>query len=244
MTTEAIEHLKDWLRDAHAMEQQAESMLQAQADRLDHYPVLRARIVEHIEETRWQRDQLEGCLSRLDSSPSLVKDMGGRMMAFGQAMAGMMMTDEVVKGSMASYVFENIEIATYTVLIAAAGMAGDERPAVIVITGATSGIGLTTARMAARKGAKLVLAARDHDALDQLVSELKRYGADALAVPTDVGMHDEVAALGSAAIQRFGRIDTWVNNAGISIYGRNQDVPLVDQHACSRPISGAWCTAR
>jgi ferritin-like metal-binding protein YciE len=127
MTTEAIEHLKDWLRDAHAMEQQAESMLQAQADRLDHYPVLRARIVEHIEETRWQRDQLEGCLSRLDSSPSLVKDMGGRMMAFGQAMAGMMMTDEVVKGSMASYVFENIEIATYTVLIAAAGMAGDEQ---------------------------------------------------------------------------------------------------------------------
>jgi short-subunit dehydrogenase len=101
---------------------------------------------------------------------------------------------------------------------------------VIVITGATSGIGLTTARMAARKGAKLVLAARDQDALDQLVDELKRQGADALAVPTDVGVRDEVTALGAAAIQRFGRIDTWVNNAGISIYGRNQDVPLEDHH--------------
>ena len=101
---------------------------------------------------------------------------------------------------------------------------------VIVITGATSGIGLTTARMAARKGAKLVLAARDQDALDQLIDELKRQGADALAVPTDVGVRDEVTALGAAAIQRFGRIDTWVNNAGISIYGRNQDVPLEDHH--------------
>jgi short-subunit dehydrogenase len=101
---------------------------------------------------------------------------------------------------------------------------------VIVITGATSGIGLTTARMAARKGARLVLAARDSDALDTLAAELKKIGAEALAVPTDVGVKDEVAALGSAAIQRFGHIDTWVNNAGISIYGRNQDVPLEDHH--------------
>jgi short-subunit dehydrogenase len=101
---------------------------------------------------------------------------------------------------------------------------------VIVITGATSGIGLTTARMAARKGARLVLAARDSDSLDTLAAELKKIGAEALAVPTDVGVKDEVAALGSAAIQRFGHIDTWVNNAGISIYGRNQDVPLEDHH--------------
>ena len=100
---------------------------------------------------------------------------------------------------------------------------------VMVITGATSGIGLTTARAAARKGASLALAARDHAALDTLVAELRATGAKALAVPTDVGNRDEVAALGRAAIQRFGRIDTWVNNAGISIYGRNQDVPLADQ---------------
>src|SRR4051812_20550159 len=100
---------------------------------------------------------------------------------------------------------------------------------VMVITGATSGIGLVTARTAARKGARLVLAARDHAALDALVDELKQQGSEALAVPTDVGLRDEGSALGSAAVQRFGRVDTWINNAGISIYGRNQDVPLEDQ---------------
>ncbi|HEX7987400.1 MAG TPA: SDR family oxidoreductase [Duganella sp.] len=100
---------------------------------------------------------------------------------------------------------------------------------VMVITGATSGIGLTTARAAARKGARLVLAARDSAALDTLVAELRAAGGEALAVPTDVGNRAEVAALGRAAMQRFGRVDTWVNNAGISIFGRNQDVPLADQ---------------
>nr|WP_315396009.1 SDR family oxidoreductase [uncultured Duganella sp.] len=100
---------------------------------------------------------------------------------------------------------------------------------VMVITGATSGIGLTTARAAARKGASLVLAARDSASLDTLVAELRGAGAEALAVPTDVGNREEVAALGRAAIGRYGRVDTWVNNAGISIFGRNQDVPLADQ---------------
>jgi len=100
---------------------------------------------------------------------------------------------------------------------------------VIVITGATSGIGLTTARMAARQGAKLVVAARDAAALDELVTEIKLAGGEALAFPVDVGVKDQVTALGNAAVQRFGRIDTWVNNAGISIYGRHEDIPLADQ---------------
>jgi short-subunit dehydrogenase len=100
---------------------------------------------------------------------------------------------------------------------------------VIVITGATSGVGLTTARMAAARGAKLVLAARNAAALDTLVDEIKSAGGAALAFPVDVGVQAEVAALGRAAIQRFGRIDTWINNAGISIYGRHDQVPLADQ---------------
>ena len=83
---------------------------------------------------------------------------------------------------------------------------------IIVITGATSGIGLTTARAACAKGAKLVLAARDSEALDRLAGELRAAGGDALAVPTDVGVHEEVAALGAAAVRRHGRVDFYVLN--------------------------------
>ena len=100
---------------------------------------------------------------------------------------------------------------------------------VMVITGATSGIGLTTARMAAEAGAKLVLAARSADALHQLADELAARGAEALAVPTDVGERAEVEKLGQAAIDRFGRVDSWVNNAGVSIFGRHEDVTDEDR---------------
>lgn len=101
---------------------------------------------------------------------------------------------------------------------------------VMVITGATSGIGLTTARRAAEQGAKLVLAARSSDALDQLASELRRQGTQVATVAADVGVQGDVERIGQTAMERFGRIDTWVNNAGISIFGRIEDVPLEDQH--------------
>lgn len=99
---------------------------------------------------------------------------------------------------------------------------------VMVITGASSGTGLTTARMAAREGARLVLVARDQAALDQLAEELRQQGCEALAVAADVGQQDEVRRVGELAIERFGRIDTWVNNAGVSIYGKHEDVPMED----------------
>ncbi|WP_161897957.1 ferritin-like domain-containing protein [Pseudomonas yangonensis] len=121
----AKDNLLDWLRDAHAMEQQAEKMLTAQSERLEHYPDLKARIVQHIDETRGQRELLESCLQRLGSSPSTFKDLSAKVTAFGQAVAGMTVSDEVVKGAMSGYVFENVEIAAYTVLIAAAEEVGD-----------------------------------------------------------------------------------------------------------------------
>jgi len=129
MTTTPQEHLVDWLRDAHAMEQQAEAMLEAQAERLDNYPQLRERIRQHIDETRWQRAQLESCLERHGASPSTMKDLTGKLMAFGQGLGGMLASDEVVKGAMAGYVFEHFEIASYTALIAAAKTAGDPETA-------------------------------------------------------------------------------------------------------------------
>ena len=100
---------------------------------------------------------------------------------------------------------------------------------VIVITGASSGIGLATARAAAQRGAKLVLAARNAEALDKLVEELKEQGCDAICVVADVGKEEEVQQIASAAIARFGGFDTWVNNAGVSIFGHLDQVPIEDQ---------------
>ncbi|WP_338910565.1 ferritin-like domain-containing protein [Mycetohabitans rhizoxinica] len=125
MMTSPREHMIDWLKDAYAMEQHAESMLKAQASRLEHYPKLKQRIEQHIDETMSQQKLLEQCLDRLNSSPSTIKNLAARAAAFGQALGGMAVTDEVVKGGMAGYVFEHIEIAAYTALIAAARAAGD-----------------------------------------------------------------------------------------------------------------------
>ncbi|MGA5718364.1 ferritin-like domain-containing protein [Pseudomonas atacamensis] len=119
------ENLLDWLRDAHAMEQQAEQMLKAQSKRLEHYPQLKERIDQHIEETLGQQKLIDECLQRLGGDSSTIKDLGGKLMAFGQAVGGSLMSDEVIKGAMAGYVFENMEVASYTVLIAAAKAAGD-----------------------------------------------------------------------------------------------------------------------
>lgn len=123
--TKPTDNLLDWLRDAHAMEEQAEKMLTAQAERIEHYPELRARIVQHIEETKGQQRLLVECIERLGGSTSTLKDMAGKLMAFAQGVGGMTMSDEVVKGAMSGYVFENLEIASYTVLIEAAEYAGD-----------------------------------------------------------------------------------------------------------------------
>lgn len=125
MTSTYKDNLLDWLRDAHAMEQQAEKMLKGMAERLEHYPKLKLRIQQHIEETYGQQKLLAEAIERLGSSPSAFKDLTGKLVAFGQAMSGMVVSDEVVKGAMSGYVFEHMEIAAYTVLIAAAKAAGD-----------------------------------------------------------------------------------------------------------------------
>src|SRR3954468_18456334 len=102
------------------------------------------------------------------------------------------------------------------------------REQVIVITGASSGIGLTTARMAASAGAKLVLAARNHEALQRLEREINASGGESCHVDADVGSGADVQRIVDAAIERFGGFDTWVNNAGVSVYGRLEEVANED----------------
>jgi short-subunit dehydrogenase len=95
---------------------------------------------------------------------------------------------------------------------------------VIVITGASSGIGLATAEAAAKRGAKLVLAARSEQTMDDVVARINDSGGEAIFVACDVADRAQVEAVAKAAVARFGRIDTWVNNAGIAIYGRLDEV--------------------
>lgn len=99
---------------------------------------------------------------------------------------------------------------------------------VIVITGASSGIGLATARMAAAKGAKVVAAARNEVALKQLTDELREQGYTATWVKADVGKEEDVQKIAETAIKEFGDFDTWVNNAGISIFGDATEVTIED----------------
>jgi short-subunit dehydrogenase len=87
--------------------------------------------------------------------------------------------------------------------------------AVVVVTGASAGIGEATALAFARRGARVVLAARRADRLDDLVARIERHGGTALAVPCDVGDADRVAALPAVVAEAFGGCDVLVNNAGI-----------------------------
>lgn len=99
---------------------------------------------------------------------------------------------------------------------------------VVVITGASSGIGLATALAAAGAGAKLVLNARSDDTLREVAEEIRAIGGEAEVVVGDVADRDTVDRLAQTAVEKFGRIDTWVNNAGVSIYGRIRDVAYAD----------------
>jgi NAD(P)-dependent dehydrogenase (short-subunit alcohol dehydrogenase family) len=99
---------------------------------------------------------------------------------------------------------------------------------VIVITGASSGIGLATAQMAARRGARLVLTSRDEVDLGKVVEQIRAEGGTATHVTADVANFEAMQRVALTALREFGAIDTWVNNAGISIYGLIEDVGLMD----------------
>jgi short-subunit dehydrogenase len=91
---------------------------------------------------------------------------------------------------------------------------------VIVITGASDGIGAELARQLARERARLVLAARTAETLEQVAADCRRLGADAIVVPTDVTLDDDCRRLAERAVAAFGGIDVLVANAGVSMHAR------------------------
>ncbi len=103
----------------------------------------------------------------------------------------------------------------------ARGLAGK----VVVVIGASSGIGRETALQLARKGAHLVLVARREDPLHTLEARCAALGAEVLVIPADVSIEEEVAAVAEAAAERFGSIDAWVNDAGVYAVGKMEQTP-------------------
>jgi NADP-dependent 3-hydroxy acid dehydrogenase YdfG len=93
----------------------------------------------------------------------------------------------------------------------------------IAVTGASSGIGERTAIELARRGASVALAARRHDRIDDVAARIRDDGGRAIAVPTDVTDADDVRAFVAAAVDEFGHLDGFVNNAGIARLGRLED---------------------
>lgn len=95
---------------------------------------------------------------------------------------------------------------------------------VVVITGASKGIGAELARQLAARGARLVLAARDEGALEQVATQCRALGAAAVVVKMDVGSERDCQALMSGAALAFGGIDVLVNNAGMTMWARFEEV--------------------
>lgn len=99
---------------------------------------------------------------------------------------------------------------------------------VIVITGASSGIGLATARMAADKGVKVVLVARNSEALDEIVVGINNRGGHATMVDADIADDDAAERIAAHAIDTYGGFDTWVNNAAAALYAPLEQVSMAE----------------
>lgn len=116
---------------------------------------------------------------------------------------------------------------------------------VVVITGASKGIGAELARQLAAKGAKLVLAARNAAELEAVADECRKLGATAITVRADVAEERDCQAIVSGAVLAFGRLDTLVNNAGMSMWARFEeieDVSVLERIMRVNYMGAVYCT--
>jgi ferritin-like metal-binding protein YciE len=120
------ELLTDWLKDAYAMEKALIPVLKDHADDAEDHPDVRARDLQHLEETRRHAELVEECLARLDEKPSKMKSAMSSVMGRFQAMSTEPFGDELMKNFISDYAAEQFEIASYKALIAAARASGEE----------------------------------------------------------------------------------------------------------------------
>lgn len=121
----AREWLATWLRDAHAAEEQAHTMMTGTARSIQEYPEFSAGLQQHGERSGRQAGQLKACLLQMDESTSFVKDLVGHATALAQTLSGLVVGDEVIKAALAISTFIQMEVSSYRILIAAA-RAADE----------------------------------------------------------------------------------------------------------------------
>lgn len=119
------------------------------------------------------------------------------------------------------------------------------RDRVVVVTGASSGLGRAAAFELARRGARVVLAARRGEALDDTARRCRSLGGDALVVETDVTVPDDVENLARRALDAWGRIDIWINNAGVTLFAPLAEAPFEEhQRVIETNLYGAMHGAR
>ena len=95
-----------------------------------------------------------------------------------------------------------------------------------VITGASSGVGLATAQLFAKNGYQIILAARGEEGLQKATDQCRNLGATAFYKATDMGSAEDVKSLVDYTLEKFGRIDVWVNNAGVMASGKFEEIPM------------------
>lgn len=119
------ERLTEWLRDAHATEEQAKTMLEGTSGRIENYPAFRERLAQQAQVAARHADVLQQCLDKRGESPSMIKEMTGKITAIGQTLSGFVVGDEVIKAALATITFAQMQAASYRILVATAQAAGD-----------------------------------------------------------------------------------------------------------------------